>query len=85
MEKKLTDDERDSVSKLINTSFEDMRSSVLCMTPAHYGLRVLKSAFENTMRRGEKTKANFLKAQIRKLEKAAEKERKLRLTQQAYD
>lgn len=64
--------EKEIVSGLINTSFEDMKSSIKCMTPAHYGLSVLKKAFLATMRRGEKTKANFLRAQIRKLEKDAE-------------
>ena len=78
-------EEADQVSNLINTSFEDMKASITCMTPAHYGLNILKKAFIATTRRGEKTKANYLRAQICKFEKEAKKERKLRLVQQAYD
>ena len=81
---KLTKDEMRQVASLINTSVEDMNSSLNC-NPGYYELPVLKKALEVVNRRGEKTKAKILDSKIRKLEKDAEKERKLRLVQQAYD
>jgi hypothetical protein len=73
----------EKVNGLINTSVEDMQSGLW-----QYGakdLEFLRAALLAVTRRGDKTKAKILGVKIRKIEKDAEKERKLRLIQKAYD
>lgn len=65
----------------VNTSVEDMVSSLW----NHNDLGELRAALRVVASRGERTKAIILKRKIAKLEKDAEKERKLRLIQKAYD
>ena len=55
---------------LINTSVQDMTSSLGCNT---YTYSVLQKALEITMRRGEKTKSDILKRHINKLERKLER------------
>lgn len=68
-------------TSFVNSSVEDLQSGLY----NHDDLRVLRAALKVVTRRGEKTKAAIIKRKIAKLEKEAEKERKLRLMQQAYD
>lgn len=68
-------------TSFVNTSVEDLQSGLW----ADNDLNVLRAGLRVVERRGEKTKAAIIKRKIAKLVKDAEKERKLRLMQQAYD
>lgn len=68
-------------TSFVNTSVEDLQSGMY----SYNDLNVLRAALRVVTKRGEKTKAAIIKRKIAKLEKDAEKERKLRLIQKAYD
>lgn len=68
-------------TSFVNTSVEDLQSGLW----AYNDLSVLRAGLRVVERRGEKTKAGIIKRKIAKLVKDAEKERKLRLIQQAYE
>jgi hypothetical protein len=58
-------------SHLVNTSIDDMRSSIQCaeINGSPYSIEHLKLALVIVMRRGEKTKTELLEAVIKKYEK----------------
>jgi hypothetical protein len=62
----MDDDEKIQVSSLVNTSVEDMASSLKC-SPEQYSLDVLEAACKTVAKRGEKTKAVILKRMINKI------------------
>ena len=65
---KLTDNEKQQVRDLANTSIEDMKSSLSCM-PGHYGLGVLRAVLRIAKRRNEKTRIRVIESEIKKLQK----------------
>jgi len=74
------------VSWLVNTSVQDLHSSLhFYNSKSADDMEILKSALATCKRRGEKTKAKLLDSKMRKMERDAAKERRLRLIQQAYD
>lgn len=63
-----------TVSYMVNTSVDDMRSSLECAEcEKRLNIHTLRAALEVVTRRGEKTKAKMLASYIKKLEKGAKK------------
>lgn len=65
---KLTDDEKQQVRDLANTSIEDMKSSLSCM-PDHYSVDVLNAILKIARRRKEKTRIRICESMIKRLQK----------------
>jgi len=71
---------------LVSTSVDDLRSSLPYYTSeSENNIQIIEFGLEICNHRGEKTKAKMLSAKLRKMKKEVEKERYLRLLQQAYD